>query len=256
MNITLGPQSFLNYENNFRKNPSFTSNYQVLNKRRPFCTYFFREDLQWGNFARYLNLRFKAADKVNIYNAACSDGTESYTLIMSLIKHLGSEKAEKFFPIKGFDLNQRQVNTAKSGEIPLLPGIYYLFDFFSIKLHTLFNDKKFLNHITLKNGKKGVKFKDDIKNLVEFRKANIFDELAKINKNEENSVFLCRNMWMYLKEPEQEKLAKMLSEACGSNSIVVLGNYDLSASKAHSLLLKNGFEETYIDNVYEKMVKF
>lgn len=254
MNITLSPQSFSNYENNYKKNPSFTSNYQVLNKRRPYCTYFFREDLQWGNFVRYLNLRFKDADKVNIYNAACSDGTESYTLIMSLIKHLGKEKAKKFFPIKGFDLNQQQVNTAKSGEIPLLPGIYYLCDLFSIKFHTLFNDKKFLNYVTLKNGKKGVKFKDDIKNLVEFRRANIFDELAKINKNEENSVFLCRNMWMYLKEPEQEKLAKMLSEACGSNSIVVLGNYDLSASKAHSLLLKNGFEETYIDNVYEKMV--
>lgn len=254
MNITLSPQSFYHKQNLPAQKPSFTSNYQVINNRRPYCTYFFREDLKWKSFAKYLERRFKGTEKVNVYNAACSDGTESYALIMSLIKHLGKEKAEKFFPVKAFDLNSQLIEIAKSGEIPLLSGIYRMAESLFIKLNMMFKEDKYFKYVTQPDGKRFAKFDDNIKDLIEFRRSNIFNEIARRNKNEENSVFLCRNMWMYLTDPEQEKLASMLSEFCGKNSVVVLGEYDLSTSKAGELLLKNGFEETYIDKVYEKMV--
>ena len=61
-------------------------------------------------------------------------------------------------------------------------------------------------------------------------------------------------MWMYLTAAERIKLAEKLGQNLKKNSVVVLGQYDLSNSNARKLLLKNGFEETYVDKVYEKMV--
>ena len=58
---------------------------------------------------------------------------------------------------------------------------------------------------------------------------------------------------MYLDEYEQELLAYKLGKTLQKDSVVVLGKYDKDGAKAVELLAKNGFEETYIDNVYEKM---
>lgn len=252
MNITLNPQSFYHKQNLPAQKPSFTSNYQTIGKLRPHCTYFFRDDLEWGCFARYLNLHFKDADRVNIYNAACSDGTEPFTLIMSLLKVNGKEKSEKFFPIEAFDLNTRLVKKAKTGEIHFLPGLYGVIDFLNLKFRTLFGDTRFLSYKKQKHGGFGVKMNDDVRRMVNFRVGNVISKVRNIEG--ENTVFLCRNMWMYLTAAERIKLAEKLGQNLKKNSVVVLGQYDLSNSNARKLLLKNGFEETYVDKVYEKMV--
>ena len=252
MNITLNPHSYMQAKPKHVNPATFTSNYQTIGKLRPHCTYFFRDDLEWGSFARYLNLHFKNTDKVNIYNAACSDGTEPFTLVMTLLTTLGKEKSEKFFPIEAFDLNTRLVKKAKTGEIHFLPGLYGVIDFLNLKFRTLFGDTRFLSYKKQKHGGFGVKMNDDVRRMVNFRVGNVISKVRNIEG--ENTVFLCRNMWMYLTEAERIKLAEKLGQNLKKNSVVVLGQYDLSNSNARKLLLKNGFEETYVDKVYEKMV--
>ena len=251
MNITLNPHSYVQTQIK-KSNPVFTSNYQTIGKFRPHCTYFFRDDLEWGSFARYLNLHFKNTDKVNIYNAACSDGTEPFTLVMTLLTTLGKEKSEKFLPIDAFDLNPKLIKNAESGEIPLLPNVYGIIDFFNLKLKTWFKDKQFLKYIRQKHGGLGVKMNEDVRNLVNFKIGNVNNRVHNING--ENSVFLCRNMWMYLTEAERIKLAQNLGQNLKKGSLVVIGGYDYRCTKARQLLLQNGFDSTYVDKVYEKMV--
>lgn len=254
MNVSLTHRiSYFNGSNqNYkrRNEPSFTSNFDTIGKQRKHFTFFFRYDLQWKQFAKYLNKHFNDADKVNIYNLACSDGTESYTLLMSLFSKLGKNKSKKFLPIKSSDKNSNLITTAKSGDIPLLPGLHKFYDYYRLKTGTFF-DKTKLYKVIKQDGKTIVKMDDVCKKNIHFKTADLFDEVDKLKG--ENDAVLCRNVWMYLSEKEQEMLAHKLGLKLKKNSLVVLGEYDISASNAVELLNKAGFEETYIDNVFEKV---
>ena len=89
------------------------------------ATFFYRNDLSlsdidgsWNDFRRVITEEFKEAPKVNVYNFACSDGSETYSLVMSLLEGLDKSEADKYFPIKAFDLDPIILDEAKSGEIP------------------------------------------------------------------------------------------------------------------------------------------
>ena len=69
-------------------------------RRKYACCYtrMFRSDLDWNLLSYYLENKYKNAQKVNVLNAACSDGSEPYSLAMILDKKISGGK--KFFPIK------------------------------------------------------------------------------------------------------------------------------------------------------------
>lgn len=255
MNITLNPQLCYTTPHNKIKNqtsPSFQSNLtRISNGQTPHFTYFFRDDFHWKDFAKYLERHFKNAKKVNIYNAACSDGTEPFTLLMSLFNKLGHKKSEKYLPIKAFDINEDLIKNAQTGEIPLLPQPYILLDIFKLKFKNFFLDSKFLKYKKNKPFGYSVQFNDKTRKHIDFKSGNILTEIPKMEGK--NSVVMCRNMWMYLDNYEQEVLAGQLGRHLEKDSIVVLGEYDITASRAVELLEKNGFEETYIDKVFEKL---
>lgn len=254
MKISSNPQAlyrtYSNKSENQPQKPLFTSNCVQINKQRKHFTYFFRDDLQWKNFVKYLDKQFLGADKVNIHNLACSDGTESYTLVMSLLSKLGEDKSKKFLPIMSSDINSEVILTAKSGNIPLLTGLYKFYDYYKLKMCTFLDKPK---HFKIsKQDKKTIVNIDDIcKNNIRFKTADLFKEID--NMEGENTVVLCRNVWMYLSVDEQILAAEKLGKKLQKNSSVVLGEYDKGASDAVELLNKNGFEETYIDYVFEKV---
>ncbi len=256
MQVTLNPQSFFYSQKRQLKNnteQAFTSNVMRLsNGQAPHFTYFFRGDFQWKAFVKYLERHFANADKVNIYNGACSDGTEPFTLVMAIAQNLKSKIAEKFFPIKAFDLNADLVNTAKTGKIPLLPQPYTCTDLLKLKIKNRFREGNFLSYVNEQGKGKFVQFNQKTRDKIDFKQANVFTQISEMNG--ENSAVLLRNMWMYLEDYEQEILALRLGNKLKKGSVVVLGEYDLIASKAVEALTKNGFKGTYIDKVYEKMV--
>lgn len=253
MKVTLNPQLSYTGPQLKKNSPAFTSNMMKLpNGQTPNFTYFFREDFSWRSFAKYLQKQFSNADKVNIYSGACSDGTEPFTLVMALIGKLGKENAKKFLPLNAFDLSESLIKEAKSGRVPLLPMPYTFVDIYKLKFKNLFKDGKFLKYTKEKGLGDVVVFNDETRKAVNFKTANILSEVH--NMKGENTVVMCRNMWMYLNDLEEELLAYKLGRKLQKKSVVVLGEYDVKASNAVKYLTQNGFEETYIDKVYEKMV--
>ena len=78
-------------------------------------TSFFRLYKIWEPTVKYLEERFKDVEKVNIYNLACSDGSEPLSLAM-LIKSKFPYLAKKFLPIKAFDYDVNAIERALSRE--------------------------------------------------------------------------------------------------------------------------------------------
>lgn len=115
----------IRYTNNnpyIRNNVSFKSNsrHYIMDNGKSMETYtcFFRDDFPWNDFIPFIQTHFKNKEKVNIINAACSDGTEALSLIMLLHKYLKSD-CKKFLPIIAYDIDDEILKAANSGYILL-----------------------------------------------------------------------------------------------------------------------------------------
>lgn len=249
---------------NYRESkPAFTSNArQVLDASGQLLyrnnTAFFREDLKWGKFVDTLNERYKDVDKVHIYNYACSEGAEPFSLAMLLIEKLGKEGAKKFFPIIASDIDAEVLKNPKQGIIKLSKeDIEYIKEELKnnaskyIEYDNVFqDDPKFREKLC--NGR----IKPILKDTVIFKNLNIMDDLANIEKD--NSIVMCRNFWPYLNSYENQlKLAQTLSEKLGENSMCVIGDFDyrigsmLEAEQFHDYF--KDFDKEYtggIKNLY------
>ena len=62
-------------------------------------TNFFRNDLPWNTLGKTLDELYPKGEKVNVFNFACSDGSEPYSLAICLMEQLGEDGAKRFFPI-------------------------------------------------------------------------------------------------------------------------------------------------------------
>ena len=97
-------------------------NFAIVKIKNSNATQFFREDMPYSNnadysgFARFLNKHFSEG-KVNIYDFACSDGSEAYSIAISLIEEMGEEEAQRFFPIQAIDKDKYIIKEAANGII-------------------------------------------------------------------------------------------------------------------------------------------
>ena len=81
------------------------------------CTNFFRDDLPWNSLGKTLDELYPENEKVNVFNFACSDGSEPYSLAICLMEQLGEEKAKRFFPIQATDIDPKILPDNKKGVI-------------------------------------------------------------------------------------------------------------------------------------------
>lgn len=215
-------------------------------------TYFFRGDFMescskncWSSFSRLVDKQFKDCEKVNFYDFGCSDGSEAYTIIMTLKEKLGEEKSKKFFPIYAFDTDSVVLKSAKSGIVDATfddaKEIYYA---------TSDVDKYFFvekNSDSNKDYPYKLKAKDSLKDSVCFNKGDFLAELDNIEGK--NSIIFCRNFWPYLTYKQRDLAARKLAEKLDDSSIVVIGAFD--GSKASAPLYREGFMEVAM-NVFKK----
>lgn len=176
----------------------------------------------WDGFRKTVVEHFKNAPKVNTYDFASSDGSEAYSLILSLIDELGEEASCKYFPIQAFDIDSSVIQTAKKGEIPC-----QIDDFrrFRENLYNLSQSEYF----TFSQDEKDSLFiaNDNLKEKVHFQQADILSEIDKIEPS--NSLVLCRNFWPYLDKDYREEAFKKLCERLDETSLIVIGYFDCSA---------------------------
>ena len=73
----------------------------------------FRSDIEWNLFSHFVEKKFENVDKVNVYDFGCSDGSEAYTFLISLLDFCNSGTAKKFVPIKAYDIDKEAIRRAK-----------------------------------------------------------------------------------------------------------------------------------------------
>lgn len=227
--------------------PNFQGNRRyVYNKNGDFLyrttTYFFRDDLNWNAFIKFISNKYKNADRVNILNHACSNGQEPYSLAAKLMQTLG-EEAEKFFPIIAKDIDKENIKSAKTGRLGIKAQ-----DLFRINHYIQDNVSAYFDKGKPENPDNDLVLipKTDLRDSVIFSQSDIFDDIKTIPQK--NTIVMCRNFWPYLTPQKREILAAGLSERLDSSSLIVIGDFDFHS--VYELLKKYKIMETGIKNVY------
>lgn len=220
---------------------TFDENGEVINRN---VTEFFRADLKWKEFSELLAKKYQNEDNVNITDYACSDGSEAYTLALSLMNY-APEICEKSFPIIAKDFDKHILNIAKSGRCNV-----YNCDFDAIDDHT---NNRLSEYFTIAPAEDPEFFweihpKENLKNKIIFEHANILDDVQRLPN--ENNVILCRNCWEYLGKENFHYLAEQLYEKTKNNGLLVIGKHEEKFG-VPEILKKHGFRETQVKNVYE-----
>lgn len=235
--------SSINNKQSFRSNTrQVFKNGKLLYKNK---TKFFRDDLNWEDFIKFLNNKYKNTDKVNIFNTACSDGTEPFSLAVILMEKLKSQAA-KFFPIYASDIDETMVYDASNSPCNISD-----IDFYMINKNTNTNLYKYFTTTksTSYSYPLAVLPKENLKSKIEFKQANIFEVLSNLPK--ENNVILCRNFWAYLTEQMRKNLVELLKNQLTPSSSVIIGKLE-NGWGIDKMLKGAGFIETFVQNVYEK----
>jgi len=180
-------------------------------------TYFFRDGAFWNNLSCFLLNKYHNTPKVNVYNYACSDGSEPYTFLMSMISNYGVESVEKFVPIRAFDYDSKAIAKAKSMSYTIEPNEQKAIDELTFnQAETFFKYQDYGNSITARP-------KPILTTKVDFKVSNLLHDYKRIEP--ENSIVFARNFWPYLKE-DAITLAKKLASRMGENSTLILGRFD------------------------------
>ena len=212
-------------------------------------TYFFRNDIKWSDFVKFLEHKYKDASKVNIIDYACSSGEEPTSLAIILDKILG-HRAEKLFPIKAFDIDSENINCART-------GLFKITDDEFEKIEDLFPDNKYEKYLHVIRNAKGkaswLRAKQNVLSKIQYKISDITKDYKEIP--EENTVLLCRNFWPYLTIKESAELSKQIAKRLKSSSLIVLGKFDTFYG-IHKLFEREGFKHTKQFNIMEKLPPF
>jgi chemotaxis methyl-accepting protein methylase len=217
-------------------------------------TNMFRPDLNWERFSDFVVKHFKNKDNVEVVQFGSSDGSEAYTLIMSLMQK--NKDVDKFFPIEAYDINKDIYNVAQSGFINInkvdkLKLAYRKLDF-----------KKYFEETNVKisipndtpaeyNGENGntaktYKVSKTLKDRVNFHNKDMFEVLRNMDKSSD-TVVLCRNVLDYLSNREIDEFTTTAACHLKKGSLFVIGEID--EGKVANSLESKGFIKV-MQNVY------
>lgn len=206
-------------------------------------TLFYRSDLNWKEFVNFLDNKYRNIPNVNIFNFACSEGAEPYSLAMTLIENL-KEKSTKFLPIKASDIDSKNMEIIRKGQYLVNKG-----ELNKIIKNTKNNFNTYFNHKdSISSDSAQLIVTPLLKEKVKYKQSDILTEIKDAPKS--NSVFLIRNVWPYLDFDERAEILIELSKL-DKSCCVVIGEIDPMTNIGQNLELY-GFKKTPLTNVYEK----
>jgi len=204
----------------------------------------------WIKFVEFLEEKYKNVSTINFYNYACSDGSEIYTFLVTLLSRFGKDFQSKFKEIYAIDIDKEAINKAKYGEYSLTQLEYnHIQELTQNKIHNYFDiisDEGSQSYIA--------KPKNNLKSKVKFIQADAFDDYKRIKP--QNSVVFARNFWPYLEKKMPTLLGKFEGQL-KENSTFTIGNFDKNVCPFYNFdivieIIKKGVRQTKIENVFEK----
>ena len=225
-------------------------------------TYFFRDPIFWIDIVDFIEKKFKNFHKINIYSYGCSDGSDVYTLIITLLARKNKDLLKKCSPIIAKDLDSLAIKRAMS-------NTYYITKSEKEDINLCTNgefDKFFL--LLEKQSEvvpeANMKLNPELVQYAQYSFANVLYDFKKINPN--NSIVFLRNVLPYINESygeaylhdkqwkTQKKFLKDLYNHLGENSYIVIGEYDRYEMGDDLLksLQEIGFIQTSVHNLYKR----
>lgn len=253
-----------NYQNNFIKNgglkkssyPSFRSNNtettDIFNpsvKQTKNATCFFRGDLDWNKFCEIILKNHKPDEKLNIVCVPCSDGSEPTSLLLKLMQFKEfRNNLSNFDCIKAYDIDEKQLEIAKSGKISLINNIAIAcYDALSLFLNA---GKDLGKTYNINDGH--LELADKLKDKIKYEKKDIVDVVKNLPKDEK-VVLLARNVFPYIDNYMQvSKMLEALSQL-KSGSILAIGDYDKKLPNFENAILKSGYTKSSTKNCFVKI---
>lgn len=249
-----------------RKMPAFRSmscDYRLPdNSEMGLYTWFFRYDLPWDDLSKFELENFKSANKVNIIQFAPSDGSETYTKIMSLLDAGKSknENVEKFFPIQAYDINPEIVKGANLGFINIRFEDFQQILSRDINPDTYFEDSmrfysenKSFRAISEYDKFFTIPFKvtKELSKRAQFRVGDMFKLIDNIKDNS-NTILMARNSLGYYDESIIKDFVDKASKALKPNSLFIVGMLEEDEAYLKSYLERSGFERI-MRNVFRRL---
>ena len=248
MPINISQQKQQAFQSCFRKYPSKTiKNFDIFGKDTVrTSTNLFREDLDWFGLVQFMKNHFINKDKVNIFSLACSDGSEAYTMAISILENIPEKIQSKFLPIYASDIDKEILKAAKSGRINI-HSVEFLFPerTYGCSLEKYFDNRSVsimingddISETDTISSYQPIK---ELKNSVIYKHSDILTELNNI-KDQGNSVILCRNVFPYLSYKYVDDVIETAKNNLKTGSLFIIGDYDIDIRNIDKKLTKNGF---------------
>lgn len=255
-------QAIQNYNAQSHKSPTFGLNghsyTEFLGLKRIYnSTILFRGDLNWDNFAKKIIEIFKDKKSVNIYSAACSDGSEAYTLAISLLNELGEKNSKKFFPIIASDKNKNIIKAAKQKILNLCDVEVRNRPWLDKYLQK--SDKKILiqpDDMLQSLCCETYHVKPNLADKVRFEKLPLLKRIEQI-EDDSNTILMCRNVFPYFNgRKEVKKVVEEAAKKLKPGSLFVVGDFDFTMPRGiKNYLAENNFKRLDdMSYVYQKVL--
>ena len=258
--------NFYTYNYNPPCRISFRSNARTYTTDKDYfgtMTFLFRDDLDWDKLANCAAQHFMAKDRVNVVQFASSDGSEAYSTIISLLENC-PQYAQKFFPIRAYDIDSEIIKAAKSGYINLTKT-----DLENLESYTNYGDKYFTRtnskliidndyifesspsnaiDLSYKTYKADKKLTDN----VVFYNRDMYDVLNNL-KDDSDTLLMCRNVLGYFDKETASHFVDKVSQKLKPGSLFVVGEFDCDTHKTLDAEIESrGFVEI-LPYIYQKV---
>ena len=251
-----------NYNYNYNSKPqpkrdvhfgSTHFSYLYKNSKRMNCyTNFFRGDLPWEKLGEIFTDTFKHKSKVQLINGACSDGSETVSLVMALKESLPKKLWSKFLPIRAFDFCEELIINAKRGE-------FEIDDVDIGKINKYIKNKETYLKDTYNPAQEFyikppairiIQAKQEVLSSIKFEQNDVFKVLEEL-QDDSNTIFMFRNALIHLGDNAAKKFATLAGKKLKKDSLIIVGSTDVSTTNIKKYLLEENFKEI-AKNIYKK----
>lgn len=178
-------------------------------------TYFFRNEPQFHALENVLLpeiLKLKSTGsafnkKIRIWSSASSSGEEAYTMAMIILEKIKPKYPQFQFEIVGTDINTAVVQKAQA-------GIYREYSIRNIP-------SNYMQKYMIANGDTYT-VKPEVKSLVRFSVANLYDQAAMRSMNDFDIIFCC-NVLIYFDLQSKQQVVANLYNALNPNGYLFIG---------------------------------
>lgn len=225
----LGLNSFKEYLSYIRSDNSENELVEMLNVISTNVTSFFRDNHTFVFLEKYIEQKLqKGMNKIRIWSAACSSGQEPYSIAIMMKKIVPNYLDQK---ILATDISTDILKKAQK-------GIYLNKDIDTIEKNILLSYFK----KTHENGKDFYHIKDEIKNMVLFKRINLSETLPLKGPLD---IIFCRNVMIYFDNKGKNKLIAQLEKLLHPEGLLILGSTESLTGLTHGL-------EVYQPSIYIK----